>query len=33
MLLVVDELLDEIREVRLFDFVGDIFWVNFVHCK
>jgi hypothetical protein len=32
MLLVVDELLNEIREVRLFNFGGNIFWVNFAYC-
>ena len=33
MLLIVDKLLYEIREVRLCNFSGDIFWVDFEYCN
>jgi len=32
MLLVIDKLLNEIGEVWLFNFSGDIFGVNFAYC-
>ena len=33
MLLIVDKLLYEITEVRLCNFGGDIFWVDFEYCN